>query len=469
MATPYSEHPQLTGNFAPIRSEIDCHDLIVEGDMPKDLSGSLFRIGPNPQYAPKEDHHWFLGDGMVHGFYIDNGKVRYRNRWVRTPRFELEREFGHALFGMMGNPATTDKVAMGQDSGVANTALVHHGGKLLALEELHAPYELDAKSLGSLGYHTFNDALKGAMTAHPKVDPETGEMLFFCYFGKGPFTPEINFHVVDADGRLKRSEQFKAPFPAMVHDFIVTSEHVLFPVFPLTADLNRAMSGGPPFAFEPEKGTWVGVIRRDQSVDEMRWLQADPCYVFHPMNAWSDGNKIVADMMQFEEAPLFPKTDGSKPDPKKANAKLCRWSIDLDDGSDSFSREYIDDRSAEFPRIDERRAGLTYRHGFYATSEKRDTGDRGAFNGIAHIDHETGERREFKLPGGDAVSEPVFVQRNDNAEEGDGYLLATAYRWDERRSDLLVFDTDDVAKGPIAVAQLDTRVPYGFHGCWVAE
>ncbi|MBT8078043.1 MAG: carotenoid oxygenase family protein [Gammaproteobacteria bacterium] len=468
MASPYPEHPQLSGNFAPLRSEIDAHDLVVHGEIPVDLAGTLLRIGPNPQYAPLRDHHWFLGDGMVHGFYFESGKVRYRNRWVRTPRFELEREHGESLFGMMGNPATTAKVAAGKDNGVANTALVFHANRLLALEELHAPFEIDRQSLDSLGYYEFDGQLKGAMTAHPKIDPQTGEMLFFCYFGNGPFTPEINFHVVDAKGKLLRSEQFKAPFPAMVHDFVVTSDYVLFPIFPLTADLDRAVSGGPPFAWEPEKGTWVGVMRRSDSVDNIRWLRTDPCYVFHPMNAWNDGERIYADMMQFEEAPLFPHADGSPTDPKKANARLCRWYIDLGSDSDAFTREYIDDLSAEFPRIDERRAGLDYKHGFYATSEKRDEGDKGAFNGIAHLDLATGKRRDFKLPGGDAVSEPVFVRRSDAAEEGDGYLLATAYRCNENRSDLLIFDTDDIARGPIAVANLDTRVPYGFHGQWVS-
>jgi carotenoid cleavage dioxygenase-like enzyme len=467
MAAPYPEHSQLGGNFAPIRSEIDAHDLIVRGEIPRDLNGSLLRNGPNPQYAPLKDHHWFLGDGMVHGFHIEDGKVRYRNRWVRTPRFELERQHGESLFGMMGNPATSAKIAIGQDAGVANTALIYHANRMLALEEQHAPFEIDPVTLESVGYHTFDGALKGAMTAHPKLDPETGEMLFFSYFGKGLFSPEINFHVVDASGTLTRSEQFKAPFPAMVHDFVVTSEYVLFPIFPLTGDAMRAVTGGPAFAWEPEKGTWVGVMRRDQTVDDIRWLQADPCFVFHPMNAWNEGSKIVADMMQFEEAPLFPYADGRKTDPKKANARLCRWTIDLDDGSDSFKREYIDDQPAEFPRIDERRAGLTYRHGFFATGEKREVGDKGSFNGISHIDHEIGQRRDFKLPGGDAVSEPVFVARGESSDEGDGYLLATAYRWDERRSDLLIFDTDDVSKGPIATAELDTRVPYGFHGQWL--
>ena len=466
MSAPYPDHPQLRGNFAPIRAEIDAHDLVIRGDMPTELNGALYRIGPNPQFAPRKDHHWFLGDGMVHGFFVEDGKVNYRNRWMRTPRFELEREHGRALFGMMANPMTSDALAVGQDAGVANTAMVAHGRRILALEEVHAPLEFDDRTLETIGYHTYDGKLKGAMTAHPKVDPETGEMLFFSYFGKGLFTPDINFHVVNKEGELIRSESFEAPFPAMVHDFIVTSEYVVFPIFPLTADVNRAVSGGPPFAWEPEKGTWVGIMRRDDSVENIRWVETDPCYVFHPMNAWNDSSKLVAEMVQFEEAPLFPKADGSKTDPKKANGRLARWTIDITGQSDTLTREYIDDQAAEFPRIDERRAGLSYSHGFFATAERRDAGDRGTFNGLSHINHGTGKRVDYRLDGGDAVSEPIFVPRSDDAVEGDGYLLATAFRWNDKRSDLLVFDTQDISVGPIAIAEMDTRVPQGFHGIW---
>jgi carotenoid cleavage dioxygenase len=207
-------------------------------------------------------------------------------------------------------------------------------------------------------------------------------------------------------------------------------------------------------------------MRRDGTVDGIRWYRTESCYVFHPMNAWNDEDSLVADVMQFEEAPLFPHADGRKPDPKKSRGRLCRWTIDLRSESDAFAREYLDDQAAEFPRIDERSAGLSYRHGFFATAQRRDIGDRGVFNGISHIDFDAGRRRDFRLPGGDAISEPVFVPRSDAAAEGDGYLMATAYRWDEKRSDLLVFDTDDIAGGPIATAQLDTRVPHGFHGLW---
>ena len=351
-----------------------------------------------------------------------------------------------------------------ETDGLANTNVVWHGGKLLALEEGHAPFEVNPDTLESIGAWTFGDKLEGPMTAHPKMDPKSGEMLFFGYMADGAFTDTISYQVVNRAGELTRSERFHAPFPSMVHDFITTDEHVIFPIFPLTGSLERAMSGQPAFAWEPDKGTHIGVMPRDGSVDDMRWFETDPCYVFHPMNAYTDGNRIVAHVMQFEEAPLFPKLDGSKPDPKKANARLCEWVLDLGDNSNSVQRRYLDDITGEFPRLDERFAGNGYRHGYYGASTSGDGGV--GFNAVAHHDFDKDRREHFELPDGDFVGEPVFVPKAKDAPEGQGYLLATVFRGAENRSDLAIFDAENVPAGPIACAELPHRVPFGFHGNW---
>ncbi len=461
MTTPYPNHPQLTGNFAPIRMECDIDDMVVAGDLPTDLDITYYRNGPDPQFPPLGDHHWFAGDGMVHMFRIRDGRVSYRNRWVRTVKWTRERQEGRSLFSAM-NPMASDPSVQGMETdGLANTNIVWHGGKLLALEEAHAPFELDPESLESKGAWRFDDRLTGPMTAHPKIDPKTGEMFFFGYMADGFFTPGISYQVVDRNGVLTRSERFEAPFPSMVHDFIVTDEHVLFPIFPLTGSMERAMRGEPAFAWEPDKGTHVGVMRRDAAISEIRWFETDPCYVFHPMNAYTDGNRIVAHVMQFEEAPLFPKLDGSAPDPAKANARLCEWTIDLADNSNGIGRRYLDDITGEFPRLDERFAGNRYRHGYYAAAN----GGQGvAFNAIVHHDFAGGKRNQYNLPDGDATGEPVFVPKS--AAEGDGYLLSVVHRAAENRSDLIFLDASKVADGPIACAQLPHRVPFGFHGNW---
>jgi len=464
MARPYPNHPQLRGNFAPLRMECDLPDAIVRGDLPSDLDVTYYRNGPDPQFPPRGSHHWFAGDGMLHMFRLHGGKVSYRNRWMRTVKWKLEHDAGEALFSAF-NPMESDPSVAGMETdGLANTNVVWHGGRLLALEEGHAPFAVDPETLDSLGAWTFDGKLAGPMTAHPKMDPETGEMLFFGYMASGPFTSTISYQVVDAQGRLTRSERFEAPFPSMVHDFITTRDHVIFPIFPLTGSLERAMRGEPAFAWEPEKGSHIGVMPRDGSVSDIRWFETDPCYVFHPMNAFTNGNRITAHVMQFEEAPLFPRADGGRADPQKANARLCEWVLDLGDNSNSVQRRYLDDITGEFPRLDERFAGLDYRHGYYAASTTRDGGI--GFNAIAHHDFARGERRLYELPEGDYVGEPVFVPRARDAQEGQGYLLSTIYRGAENRSDLAIFDAENVADGPVACAELPHRVPFGFHGNW---
>ena len=181
MSQPFPLNPFFSGNYAPISFEADAFDLPLRGDLPKELAGTLYRNGPNPQFAPRDaNHHWFIGDGMIHAFHIADGRVSYRNRWVRTPKWELENKAHRALFGSWGNPATTDPSVQGKDGGVANTNIVWHGGKLFALEEGHRPFSLDPTTLAAQGYWDFQGAFSGArFTAHPKIDPETGELIFF--------------------------------------------------------------------------------------------------------------------------------------------------------------------------------------------------------------------------------------------------------------------------------------------------
>ena len=454
-------NPYLAGNFAPVRSEDD-FDLKVTGEIPAGLRGALFRIGPNPQFEPRDakNHHWFGGDGMVHGFYVADGKVAYRNRYVQTPKWKLENEHGRALFGAMGNPMTTDPLAMGNEGGTANTNIVWHAGKLLALEEAHHPFEMDPKTLASKGY---DREFKGKVTAHPKIDPVTGEMLWFAYgVGEMPLSAGMSYGRTAPDGTLISRQEFQAPYSCMAHDFMVTANHVLFPVLPLTGSLQRAMTGLPPFAWEPDKGGFVGVMRRDADVSTLRWFNVEACYMFHPLNSWEEGDKIHCDVMRYNVAPLFPKADGSPGD--RAAARLCRWTFDLTGNSDAILETPLDDLDGEFPRVDGRVETLKHRHAWYAA----DPTESGTIRqcALAHLDMQTGKRQLYELNGGDLTSEPVFVKRSETAEEGDGWLTAVIYRAAENRSDLAIFEAQDIAKGPVAVAEMPRRMPFGFHGNW---
>jgi len=448
----------LSGNFAPVRSEDD-FTLEVTGEIPAGIRGAFYRNGPNPQFEPRGDYHWFSGDGMVHGFFVEDGKVSYRNRYVRTPKWEIENTAGKALFSGF-DPRAADPSVAGKDGGVSNTNIVWHAGRLMALEEAHKPFELDPVTLDSRGYV---DDYAGRVTAHPKIDPKTGEMVWFAYgVGEMPFSNTVSYGVTDAAGKVVRRDNFEAPYSSMVHDFLVTDRYALFPILPLAGSLPRVMAGGAPFAWEPDKGSHVGVMLRDAGVETMRWFTTDACYVFHPMNAWEEGDKILADVMEYPVAPLFPNADGTMSE--RSAARLVRWTFDLGGASNTIKREAIDDLAGEFPRFDERYAGLPYRHGWFAANATR-PGDFG-FDSLAHVDHRTGKRVVYSFPAGDVPGEPIFIPRKPDAAEGDGWIIAVVYRAAEDRSDFVVFDAQAIEAGPIGTAKLPRRVPFGFHGNW---
>jgi carotenoid cleavage dioxygenase len=451
-------------NIAPIPFECDAPHLKITGELPRELNGTLYRNGPNPQFD-SPGAHWFVGDGMLHAFHLENGRASYRNRWVRTPKWLAEHDAGRALFSGFGRKLPDAPAAL-TDGGVANTNIVFHAGRLLALEEGHLPTEIEPGTLATRGYHDYGGAIRGPFTAHPKIDPATGELVFFGYNAAGPLTPSLSFGAVGADGIVKRFERFEAPYASMVHDFIVTEHHVLFPVLPITGSISRAMAGQPPYAWEPDKGAYVGVMKRGSSAEDITWFRGENCYVFHVMNAWEDGSRVIADVMQFEQAPLFPYPDGRPTDPKKARARLCRWVFDLAGNTDRFSQTYLDDLTGEFPRVDDRRAGIKSGHGWYACANP-DMPVSSWLSGIAHVDGEGVRRGRYVLPPGDTISEPVFVARGDDATEADGFLLAVVWRARNNCSDLAVFKATDVEAGPVALVHLGHRVPDGFHGNWV--
>jgi carotenoid cleavage dioxygenase-like enzyme len=451
-------------NLGPIPFESDAAYLKITGELPRELNGTLYRNGPNPQFdAPNA--HWFVGDGMLHAFHMENGAASYRNRWVRTSKWQAEHEAGRALFGGFGQKLP-DAPASSADGCVANTNIIFHGGKLLALVESHLPTEIEPGTLATRGTCNFDGAIGGPFTAHPKVDPVTGELFFFGYNAAGPFTPTLSFGSIDASGRATRFDRFEAPYASMVHDFIVTERHLLFPILPITGSMMRAMRGRPPYAWEPDKGAYVGVMKRNGSAKDIVWFRGESCYVFHVMNAWEEGDRVIADVMQFEEAPLFPHPDGSRTDPDKSRARLARWTFDLAGNTDRFQQTYLNDLTGEFPRIDDRRAGLANHHGWYACANPEFAMFEG-FSGIAHVNGKGERLAKYLLPAGDTISEPVFVERNKNASEGDGWLLAAVWRANENTSDLAVFNATDVEAGPVALVHLGHRVPDGFHGNWV--
>ena len=450
------ENRYLMGNFGPVTEEVTAFDLPVTGNLPQELNGLLLRNGPNPIGADPAAYHWFTGDGMLHGIELSEGRaLSYRNRWVRTDRVA-------AALGEEPASGQPDDIFLGGSS-VANTHVVGHVGRIMALVEVCLPTEV-RRDLSTVGRFDYEGKLGSAMTAHPKVDPVTGELLFFGYDIAGP--PYLRYHVADREGRLVRSEDITIPGPSMIHDFAVTESHVVFFDLPVVFDFSLVGKQPFPAAWDPSYGARVGVMPRDGGDADVRWFEVELCYVYHPLNAFDEGpfdgggGRIVVDVVRH---PSSFETD--RHGPVEGLPTLDRWTIDLAAGK--VIEERLDDRPTEFPRVDERVLGRRHRFG-YGTGFGVD--DRGLqLGGIVRQDLASGTTTVWDPGPGRACSEAVFVARDAAAAEDDGYLLSVVYDGDRDGSDLVVLAAQDIAAGPIATVTLPRRVPFGFHGSWIPD
>ena len=433
----------LTGNYAPVTEEITATDLEVEGQIPEELDGRYLRNGANP--ITGESEHWFLGDGMVHGVRLRGGKAEwYRNRYVRTPFYDDPTKPVIDLENLDFSSANSK----------ANTHVVGHGGRILCLEEGHVPYELDG-DLDTVGPLTFDGKLDDSFTAHPKICPTTGEMIAFGY---GVMPPYLTYLRVSGDGELVQQEVIDIPAPVMMHDFNVTQNHVVFMDLPVVFDLDMALQGTMPFSFEPDNGARLGVLPREGSADQIRWHEIDPCYVFHPVNAYEDDALIHLDVARY---PSMWAKDASFTE----SASLWRWTIDTAAGS--VSETQLDDRGIEFGRVADANVAHPYRYG-YAVSGDGDIQD-GLSGTIVKYDMHNDSCAAFDIGG--AARQPgefVFVAREGATAEDDGWVMGYVYDKAEDRSDLMILDAQDPGGPPTAVVKLPRRVPFGFHGSWVA-
>jgi len=477
--TKFPNTPSFTGTNRPERFEADIADLEVEGDIPTEINGAFYRVQPDPQFPPRlGDDIAFNGDGQVSMFTFRNGRVDFRHRWVRTDKWKLENEAGHALFGAYRNPLTDDPSVKGRYRGTANTNVLTFAGKLLALKEDSPPVAMDPKTLETFGYDDFGGTLQTpTFTAHPKIDPETGEMIAFCYAAKGLLTRDMAYFVISPEGKVTREVRFEVPYYCMMHDFGVTRDYAVFHVVPIVSSWDRLEKGMPHFGFDTTREIHLGVLPRDGEAKDMRWFKAPNCFASHVMNAFNDGTRIYFDTPVAENNmfPFFPDVHGKPFNPMQTQSRLTRWSVDMSSKGESFrSAERMTELSGEFPRIDERYAMTGYRHGYLAGMDETKPfdmpGGRSAagllINTLVHIDHATGKTQSWFCGPTSSLQETCFIPKSDRAAEGEGYLTLVCNRLDERRSDLLVFDAQRVDEGPIAIARLPLRLRMGLHGNW---
>jgi carotenoid cleavage dioxygenase len=445
-------NPYLQGNFAPVTEErSDDHELPVTGVIPPDLEGRLLRNGPDPAVVPPDqsEYHWFAGDGMIHAISLAGGRATgYRNRWVRT----------RSLSAKLGTPAPSGPSE--PLDGPANTHVIRHAGTTLALVESGFPHAISA-DLQRARVHDFDGGLASPMTAHPKVDPTTGELVFFGSDVFGP--PFLRYHVVDAKGVLVRTEEIDIPRATMLHDFGVSATRAVFLDLPVVFDLELAAEGRSlPYRWMPEAGARVGVMPRSGGNADITWIGIDPVYVFHVLNCYDSGEDVVImDVLRYDRA-----FDTAPGDVIASDLPvLARWTIDVT--RRRITEQHLDDVNAEFPRIDDAVAGLPHRYG-YCTRLGANPQDP-TFEGLIKYDLVRDEATRYDPGEHRSPGEPVFVRAGDGHGEDEGWVLSVVYDATRDASDLVILDATSFAGPPVATVHLPARVPFGFHGSWVAS
>jgi carotenoid cleavage dioxygenase len=465
-------NPYLQGNYAPIREEIQGDDLQVIGELPAVMDGMYVRTGPNPQFDPIGQYHWFDGDGMLHGVRVKGGKASYRNRYVRSKGYLEEKAEGKAVFyGLMEMEKNFAQGRAYKNQG--NTALVWHDGQLLTLMEGAEPHAVGLPGLTTLGTYDYCSKLISSFTAHPKVDEKTGEMVFFGY---NPMAaPYVQYSLVSKDGELQFTRPIDVPRGVMMHDFAVTEHYTIFMDLPLTFSIERAMKGGPVLAFERDLPARYGILPRHGSNDDITWFEMPAHYMFHTSNAYEDGEEVVlhgcrmasTNALQPAELPKSRNGDVAGGRSDENMGMMHRWRFNLTTGR--YKEERVDDIGSDFPRVHDALVGYSHRYSYNARFNKASEGQNPAFEGINKYDLRTG-RVDVHLHGKKRYGgEPVFVADPGGKDEDSGWLVTFVYDEIAGTSEMVVVDARHMSGAPRARVMIPQRVPYGFHGAWVSD
>jgi carotenoid cleavage dioxygenase len=480
-------HPYLRGPHAPVSQEVTLTDLKVTGTLPESLNGRFLRNGPNPiGEVDPETYHWFVGDAMVHGVRLREGRAEwYRNRWVRGP----------AAARKLGEPERPPSGPAGMDLVAPNTNVLAHAGRTLALTEGGMANMVLDYELGTVGPCDFEGTISGGYTAHPKRDPESGELHAVSYcFARGD---EVQYSVIGVDGRARRTVDVKVGGSVMMHDFSLTENYVVFYDLPVTFDLEKvvpprrvrvpapltdrdrlvasAVAGGVkvpdpvtakarppkgaamPYSWKHDYQARLGVMPREGGADDVRWFDIEPCYVMHPLNAYEDGDRIVLDVARMPK--IFDNDDASI---GEVDTTLERWTVDLRAGR--VAQTVWDDRSQEFPRVDERYTGRRHRYGY---TMQLGAGVAAVSDTLIRHDYATASTRTRSFGRGTAIGEFVFEAAAPDAPEGHGYLMGFVSHLAEGTTDLTILDAESLET--VAAVHIPVRIPTGFHGNWLPD
>ena len=465
---PDDDHPYRTGAWRPQVTEWDAWDLDVTGEIPADLTGTYLRNTENPLFANQRTYHPFDGDGMLHSMTFGYGEARYVNRFVRTTGLAEELAAGRSLYaGIAESPTIAERPgggARGFMKDAASTDVVVHAGQALAsFYQCGELYRLDPVSLEQDGTVPWLDQLDNwGVSAHTKVDENTGELLFFSYSKQAPY---LRYGTAGPDGSLTCVQDVPLPGPRLPHDMAFTEHYAILNDCPLFWDPDRLARGIHANRFYPDLPTRFAIVPRLGG--EVRWFEADPTFVLHWTNAYEDGDEIVLDGF-FQEDPAPGPCEGDGPNERlfrfldlhRMISKAHRWRFNLASGR--TTEEHLSERIMEFPAINGRYGGRPYRYSYNTVTPP----GWFLFNGLVKHDVVTGVESVVDLPDGVFCSEAVFAPRPSPTSEDDGYVLTFTMDVNADRSECWIFDAQSMSSGPIARVVLPERISSGTHACW---
>lgn len=495
MGAPVPKDARLRGPFKPMRFEATVQDCIVaEGEIPPDLAGGFYRTGPTWKRPTKQGTVGLLSmDGMAQGLVIADGRADFRNRWIRTPKYELEELHGKGMFEWSDGKwsdwrnfgygeVKRDQYTRGVSQGTANINMFPFAGEILASgEQGGPPIALDPLTLETKGFVRWSNKLSpglhdpaaygdAAFTAHPKWDHDTGELYGWAYCDEEPF---VTIHSIAPDGAVTSRELWDAPYNSVAHDIWLTPQWIVMPFQPFIVSKKRIHDGLGVFGWDPDLPIVLAMIPRDDFAQgKIRYVDADiePQYVMHTLSANATNGTLTFDAPIFERPPFPFEDDFADGDDvalfySLAKSTLGRWTLDLASGK--VKSERLSDRPSELPKVDERFYGKGYTWGYMVGGDPKRDGM--SMKSLIVRNMETGAEQEYRIRHDQplAVLEATFAPRSPDAPEGDGYLIVPVSRWAENLGEYMIFDTYDITKGPICRIELPFLMGWTPHGHWM--
>jgi carotenoid cleavage dioxygenase len=462
---PPSTRLYLSGIYAPVLEEMTADGLAVVGEIPRDLNGLYLQNGPNPRFAPRLGHSWFDGDGMVQAVGLQDGGVTYRSRFVLTEGLKADLAAGEATHvGSLAMPGAGKR-----HKNVANTDVVHHAGRLLALWwEGDTPYELSLPDLETKGPFTYGGTLTGeGLTSHAKLDPATGELCFISWGRKAPY---LHVGVASDAGRIVRHSAVELPGPRIQHDMALSERFIGVFDFPMRIDLGRSGQQTLGFVFEPDTPARIGLVDRRDAAAPVRWFEVASAFMWHLSSAWDEGDEFVLVGARIAHPTRLdarggvrehgPIVDGEH----RFDARAHMWRLNVRTGA--VTERALDDLPIEFPRVNDAHICAGARYSYMVEIAADQPTVKGS--GLVKYDLATGARARLAFPPGRSGNEFSFAPRDGGSGEDDGYLVGFVTDEAELRSELWIVPAQALSDGPIARVELPQRVAPKFHGRWIA-